>query len=454
VHKAKGSGRTETATGATAPGRLMEKVASASNLAQALLNVLRNKGAPGVDGRSVEQVADEAPTLLPKLQNSLLEGTYRPDDIRRVWIPKAGGGERGLGIPNVMDRWVQQAVLQVLEPIFEPRFHRSSHGFRAGRGAHTAIAEAKQYLGEGYRVVVDLDLSKFFDRVHHQRLLNRLGQQVSDERILKLVQRMLKAKVVMPDGTKISTQEGTPQGGPLSPLLSNIVLDEWDWELERRGLRFVRYADDCNIFVRSQRAGERVMASTRRFLERKLRLQINEEKSSVTQPEGVHFLGFRFRTDSGPNVDVLLSAKTKAKLTSRILELTPRRWGSSLRSCMEELNEYFQGWIAYFRICTEAGANEFRRYDAHARRRLRAIVICQRKRSRFLYRHLLKRGVSPAQAAGAAYSGRGVWHRSNRPGITKAYPNAWFHTRLGSLYDRWRTANPLPQVPSQLELAW
>ena len=452
VHKAKGSGRTETATGATAPGWLMEKVASASNLAQALLNVLRNKGAPGVDGRSVEQVADEAPTLLPKLQNSLLEGTYRPGDIRRVWIPKAGGGERGLGIPNVMDRWVQQAVLQVLEPIFEPRFHRSSHGFRAGRGAHTAIAEAKQYLGKGYRVVVDLDLSKFFDRVHHQRLLNRLGQQVSDERILKLVQQMLKAKVVMPDGTKISTQEGTPQGGPLSPLLSNIVLDEWDWELERRGLRFVRYADDCNIFVRSQRAGERVMASTRRFLERKLRLQINEEKSSVTQPEGVHFLGFRFRTDSGPNVDVLLSAKTKAKLTSRILELTPRRWGSSLRSCMED--EYFQGWIAYFRICTEAGANEFRRYDAHARRRLRAIVICQRKRSRFLYRHLLKRGVSPAQAAGAAYSGRGVWHRSNRPGMTKAYPNAWFHTRLGSLYDRWRTANPLPQVPSQLELAW
>jgi RNA-directed DNA polymerase len=454
VHTAKGNGRMEPATCTAAEGRSMESVASARNLAQALLNVLRNKGAPGVDGRSVEQVVEQAPALLPELQKSLLDGTYRPGDIRRVWIPKPGGGERGLGIPNVVDRWVQQAVLQVLEPIFEPRFHHSSHGFRANRGAHTAIAEAKQYLGEGYRVVIDLDLSKFFDRVHHQRLLNRLGEQVRDERILNLVRRMLKAKVVMPDGTKVSTEEGTPQGGPLSPLLSNIVLDEWDWELERRGLRFVRYADDCNIFVRSQRAGQRVMASTRRFLEKRLRLQINEAKSSVTEPDGVHFLGFRFGTNCGPNVEVLLSAKTKAKLTARILELTPRSWGNSLQACMEGLNEYFQGWIAYFRICTDAGADEIRRYDAHVRRRLRAIVICQRKRCRFLYRHLVKRGASPAQAAGVAYSGRGVWHRSNRPGMTKAYPNAWFHGQLGSLYDRWRVANPLPQVPSQLELAW
>jgi group II intron reverse transcriptase/maturase len=353
-----------------------------------------------------------------------------------------------------VDRWVQQAVLQVLEPIFEPRFHRSSHGFRAKRGAHTAIAEAKQYLGEGYRVVVDLDLSKFFDRVHHQRLLNRLGQQVGDVRILNLVRQMLKAKVVMPDGTKVSTEEGTPQGGPLSPLLSNIVLDEWDWELERRGLRFVRYADDCNIFVRSQRAGERVMASTRRYLETRLRLQINEAKSSVTQPEKVHFLGFRFGTDGGPNVEVLISAKTKVKLNARVLELTPRRWGSSLRACMEGLNKYFQGWIAYFRICTEAGANEFRRYDAHARRRLRAVVICQKKRPRFLYRHLVRRGASSGQAAGVAYYRQGIWSRSNRRGMTKAYPNAWFHGQIGSLYDRWRVANPLPQVPSQLSLAW
>jgi RNA-directed DNA polymerase len=232
----------------------MESVASASNLARALLNVLRNKGAPGVDGRSVEQVVDEAPALLPELQKSLLEGTYRPGDIRRVWIPKPGGGERGLGIPNVVDRWVQQAVLQVLEPIFEPRFHRSSHGFRANRGAHTAIAEAKQYLGEGYRVLVDLDLSKFFDRVHHQRLLNRLGQQVGDDRILNLVQRMLKAKVVLPDGAKASTEEGTPQGGPMTPRTQKVtstLSGGWDSDESRvriDGWRIGLYVyDRCRV---------------------------------------------------------------------------------------------------------------------------------------------------------------------------------------------------------------
>jgi group II intron reverse transcriptase/maturase len=217
---------------------------------------------------------------------------------------KPGGGQRGLGIPNVIDRWVQQAVLQVLEPIFEPTFHDSSHGFRPLRGAHTAIAQAKAYVGEGYEVVVDLDLSKFFDRVHHQRLLSRLTQRIADPRILKLIRQMLKAKVVMPDGTRVCTEEGTHQGGPLSPMLSNVVLDEFDRELERRGLRFVRYADDCNIFVRSLRAGQRVMSSIRRFLERRLRLLVNEEKSKVARPEEIHFLGFRLRKAPEGRVEV------------------------------------------------------------------------------------------------------------------------------------------------------
>lgn len=432
----------------------MESVASAANLAQALLNVLRNKGAPGVDEQTVEEVVEKAPRLLPKLQAALLQGTYQPGDIRRVWIPKPGGGQRGLGIPNVMDRWIQQAVLQVLEPVFEPTFHPSSHGFRANRGAHTAIAEAKEHLKEGYRVVVDLDLSKFFDRVHHQHLLNRLGQRVRDSRILDLVKRMLTAKVVMPDGTKEITAQGTPQGGPLSPLLSNIVLDEWDQELGRRGLRFVRYADDCNIFVRSERAGQRVMESTRRFLERKLRLQINEEKSSVTQPEYVHFLGFRFGIGDGRHVKVKLSAKTKTRLNAKIRELTPRTWGRSLEACFEELNEYCRGWMGHFRICTEEGASEFREFDAHLRRRLRAIIIHQKKRGRFLYRHLVKLGASPRQAAGTAYSRRGIWHRSNRPGMTKAYPNAWFVPHWTSFYDLWCRANPPEQVSDQLCLAF
>ena len=251
LHQANCKKATDLGASAADASRLLDAVASPWNLATALLNVVRNKGAPGVDGCSVDEVLGSAQSLLPRLRRALLDGTYQPGDIRRVWIPKPGGGERGLGIPNVIDRWVQQAVLQVLEPIFEPSFHSSSHGFRPARGAHTAIAEAKEYVGQGYGVVVDIDLSKFFDRVHHQRLLSRLGQKVADSRILKLISRMLKAKVVMPDGTRVSTDEGTPQGGPLSPLLSNVVLDEFDKELTRRGLRFVRYADDCNIFVRS-----------------------------------------------------------------------------------------------------------------------------------------------------------------------------------------------------------
>ena len=229
-----------------------------------------------MDGRSVEEVVDDAPRLLPKLRHELLSGAYRPGDIRRVWIPKPGGGQRGLGIPNVVDRVVQQALLQVLEPLFEPTFHHSSHGFRPHRGAPTAIAEAKKHFAEGRVWTVDIDLSKFFDRVHHQRLLNRMARHVEDGRVLKLVHRMLKAKVVLPDGTRTATDEGTPQGGPLSPLLSNIVLDELDWELERRGLRFVRYADDFSVFVKSERAGHRVMNSVRKFIEKRLRLLVNE----------------------------------------------------------------------------------------------------------------------------------------------------------------------------------
>jgi group II intron reverse transcriptase/maturase len=252
LHAASVNNRKDRATSSAAAGdeRTMELVASAANLAQALLNVLRNKGASGVDGQTVEEMIKKTPNLLPNLLAALLQGTYRPGEIRRVWIPKPGGGQRGLGIPNVVDRWVQQAVLRILEPIFEPTFHPSSHGFRPNRGAHTAVAEAKQHLQERYRVVVHLDLSKFFDRVHYQRLLNRLEQRVHNSRILVLMKRMLTTKVVMPDGTKIATVQETPQGGPLSPLLSNVVLDEWDQDLGRRGLRFVHYADDCNIFVR------------------------------------------------------------------------------------------------------------------------------------------------------------------------------------------------------------
>lgn len=427
---------------ATDPYRLLEEVASKPNLAKALLNVARNKGAAGVDGCSVEEVVGSVRRLLPTLRRVLLSGQYRPGDVRRVWIAKPGGGQRGLGIPNVVDRWVQQAVLQVLGPIFEPLFHDSNHGFRPHRGAHTAIAEARRYVSEGFAVVVDLDLSKFFDRVHHQRLLSRVGQQVHDRRILRLIHRMLQAKVVLPDGTRVSTAQGTPQGGPLSPLLSNIVLDELDKELHRRDLHFVRYADDCNIFVRSARAGRRVMQSISGFIEHRLRLKVNEAKSSVTCPENLDFLGFRLPRNSEGKVEVHISARAKQRLDTRIRQMTARTWGHSLDSCIKALNRYLGGWAAYFRICTVEGAKVFWRFDAHIRRRLRAIIIHQKKRPRHLYRHLISRGVSPKTAAGTAFRRRGIWKRSNLPGITRAYGNAWFADRLLSLWARWWQFNP------------
>ena len=442
-------------TSATPQGaELLAVVASESNLASALLNGFRTRGVAGVEGQSVGEVAEASPKLLPKLRRELLGGIYRPGEVRRVWIPKPGGGQRGLGIPNVVDRWVQQAVLQAMEPIFEPTFHRNSHGFREGRGAQTAIAQAKEYLDEGYTALVDIDLAKFFDRVNHQRLLARVGERVSDEGVLKLISRMLKAKVAMPDGTKTSTEEGTPQGGPLSPLLSNIVLDELDWELERRGLRFVRYADDANIFVRSERAGERVMVAVRRFLEKRLRLSVNEEKSSVTTPAKVHFLGFRFgRTEEG-KFGAQLSAKSEERIKSRVKEMTPRTWGGSLQSCMDKLNSYLKGWAAYYRICSEEGAAKMRVIDAHIRRRLRAIIIRQKKRPRFLYRHLLTRKVPEKMAARTAFERRGVWNRSNRRGMTLAYPNDWFHERMESLWMMWVRFNPPPLVSSESQMSF
>jgi RNA-directed DNA polymerase len=428
------------------PDQLLERVASAPNLARALLNVARNQGAAGVDGCSIAEVLAIAPRLLPRLRRELLSGAYRPGDIRRVWIPKPGGGQRGLGIPNVVDRWVQQAVLQVLAPIFEPHFHGSSHGFRSHRGAQTAIAEARRYLSEGHAFTVDIDLSKFFDRVHHQRLLNRLAYRVKDGRTLKLVHRILTACVVLPDGTRVATTEGAPQGGPLSPLLSNVVLDELDWELASRGLRFVRYADDFSVFVKSERAGRRVMNSLRRFIERRLRLVVNEDKSSVSGPNELSFLGFQLGMSVEGEVTVTISRRTKARMDQRIRELTPRVWGRSLSKCFEELNRYLQGWIGYFRLCTEEVLRPLNKFDAHIRRRVRAIIIRHKKRDRYLFRHLRSRGVSSRFAAKSAFRRVGTWRRSISNGMHRAYPNAWFAERLQTLVSHWHRLNPPRRV--------
>lgn len=419
----------------------MEEVASHGNLMRAFEKVASNDGAPGPDLQSIEEVAQHFVELLPSLSRALRSGSYQPGNIRRVWIPKSGGGQRGLGIPNVVDRIVQQAVHQVLSPNYEPTFHGSSHGFRPGRSCHTAIAEAKGHLEEGNEWVVDLDLEKFFDRVHHQRLLSRMEERVKDNQLIALIRKMLKAKVVMPDGVVVGTEEGTPQGGPLSPLLSNIVLDELDEELSQRGHRFVRYADDCNIYVRSERAGKRVMASIVRFIESRLRLKVNAAKSAVARPEERHFLGFRLRrepTDGG--AEVLLSGRSKDRLGEKIRELTPRNYGQSLRACIRSLNVYLLGWVGFFWVCSKAEERTFHNLDAHIRRRLRALQLRQWKRKRFIARRLIKLGARPKTVWHGVYKGRSSWWAmSHCTPVDRGLRNAYFAERgLESVEERWK----------------
>ena len=448
--------KSRATTGSVLPAMTMEEVSDEENLRRAFQQVASNQGAPGPDRQSVAEVREHLDELVPVLHRELLSGSYQPGDIRRVWIPKAGGGQRGLGIPNVVDRIVQQAVHQVLQPNYEPTFHASSHGFRPGRSCHTAIAEAKQYLKDGYEWLVDLDLEKFFDRVNHQRLMARLEQKVSDRKLLTLIHRMLKAKVVMPDGVVVSTEEGIPQGSPLSPLLSNIVLDELDRELEERGHRFVRYADDCNIYVSSERAGQRVMASIVRFIERRLRLKVNAGKSAVSRPEKRHFVGFSLRREPrNGSVEVLLSERSRRRVADKVVELVPRNWGRSLSDSIHQVNEYLLGWIGFFFVCSEAELRLLHNLDAHIRRRLRALLLRQWKRRRYIARRLVQMGVKPKTAWGSIYKGRrSLWTLSHSPAVEQALRPAYFAERgLISVGQRWRELQPEPDVaPAQLVL--
>jgi group II intron reverse transcriptase/maturase len=426
-------------------------------LEEAFQAVARNKGASGSDGQTIEEVLMHLPSTLSRLRAALLDGSYTPGAIRRVWIPKGGGGKRGLGIPNVIDRVVQEAVRQVLEPVYEPTFHTSSHGFRPERSCHTAIAEAVQHVDAGYEWVVDLDLEAFFDRVNHQRLMSRLAQRVHDKRLLVLIGHMLKAKVVMPDGVRVSTEEGVPQGGPLSPLLSNIVLDELDQELARRGHRFVRYADDANIYVQSERAGQRVMASVKAFIERRLRLKVNEKKSAVARPEERHFLGFRLRREPlDGSVEVLLSKRTKERIDSRLRELTPRNWGNSVDACIRQVNVYLLGWIGFFGICTAGVERVLVSLDAHARRRLRAIQLRHWKRKKTIARKIIALGVNRKRAWQRIYEGRkSIWALSHTNVVDRALRNSHWEARgLVSVLSRWQQINEQRVAPAQLTLSW
>jgi RNA-directed DNA polymerase len=437
------------------PLAMMEEVVE--RLDSAMLKVVANKGAPGPDGLTVAALREQWPMIAPKLRAGLLDGTYRPGVVRRAMIPKTGGGQRGLGIPNVVDRVVMDAVRQVLEPLYEPTFHASSHGFRPGRSCHTAIAEAKGHVRDGYEWVVDIDLEKFFDRVNHQRLTARLAQRVGDRRLLMLIGRMLKAKVVLPDGVVIGVEEGVPQGSPLSPLLSNVVLDELDTELARRGHRFVRYADDCNVYVRSERAGQRVMASLTEFIQWRLRLRINDGKSAVARPEERHFLGFSLRVVLGRRrtVEVGLSQRTKRNARARVRELTPRTWGGTLESCIRRVNAWLRGWHQFFGIASTEEQQEMRRLDAHIRRRLRAIVLHHWKRQRTIARRLVALGVKPHAAWRGVYTGhRSTWALSHIPAVDHGLRNAYFAKRgLVSLAKLHQDRRPHVSAPAHPTMA-
>ena len=420
--------RAERATESPAVNQqVMEAVCERENLRQALERVKANKGSPGIGGMSVEQLPDYLKQHWPAIREQLLSGTYQPQPVKRVEIPKPDGGVRKLGIPTVLDRFVQQAVQQVLQEQWDPTFSEHSYGFRPSRSAQQAVARAQQYIAEGFTWCVELDLEKFFDRVNHDKLMGRIAQRVEDKRLLKLIRAFLNAGV-MEDGLVSPSVEGTPQGGPLSPLLSNLVLDELDRELQARGHHFVRYADDCNIYVRSERAGQRVMDSVKRFLTHKLKLKVNETKSAVAKPQERKFLGFSFLVLPGKGPKRRIAPKATDRFKERVREITRKAKGTSMKQMIQELSRYLQGWRGYFGFCETFSVLE--NLDSWVRRRVRRAFWWQWKTRRKRLAELLRLGASPDLAARAVGSQCGPWRVSGTPALHQALSNAYL-TSLG-----------------------
>jgi RNA-directed DNA polymerase len=401
---------------------LFERVVSIELLEESFVSVKRNRGAAGVDNVSVLEFSNNLSKELSKLSQELRTWTYKPQPVRRVEIPKPDGGVRLLGVPCVRDRVVQNAIRLAIEPILDKDFSKSSYAFRPGHNQQQAVEAAQAIITSGKEWIVDIDLSKFFDRIHHDRLIHRLGQRIDDRRILKLVGMILRSGI-MENGLVSASTEGAPQGGPLSPLLSNLVLDELDKELERRELEFCRFADDCNIFVGSQKAAERVMASVTKFIEKNLRLVVNQEKSRVARCEEVKFLGMTVI-----NGTRAISKKSMAKAMCKVKDLTPRGTHEPIERCMEKINQWYVGWSNYYSM-TEY-PSQLATVEAHIRRRLRTRFVRQKKRQRFLVKDLVSRGVSGSSARRTVYTNNGPWALSHKRAVEKAYSNDWFKRQL------------------------
>jgi RNA-directed DNA polymerase len=412
-------------TGSLGRDDLLTQALASANMVAAWKRVKANRGSAGVDGLSIGETADYLRTHWPRIRESLLDGSYRPCPVRRVQIPKSDGGVRELGIPTVTDRLIQQALLQVLQPIIDPSFSEHSYGFRPGRRAHDAVLDAQRFVQDGYRVVVDVDLEKFFDRVNHDILMERLSRRIADKAVLRLIRRYLVAGI-MDGGVVMERHEGTPQGGPLSPLLANALLDEVDRELERRGHRFVRYADDCNVYVRSQKAGERVLEGLRKLYDR-LHLKVNDAKTAVAPATGRKFLGYSLWRSAGDRIKCAVAGKALETFKQRIRELTRRSGGRKLPEIAERLRAYMPGWKAYFQLAQTPKV--FRELDEWIRHRLRAVQLKHWRRGTTMYRELKAMGASDTDARKVAANSR-CWWRNSRMVLNRVMPIAYFD-RLG-----------------------